>query len=165
MSSATKHSVNVTLVRDGCVVSEDLLPSLNQEPLYQHLAALLQGGGDELFWCEEVAAVELHGVEISPGCFVRHWSEGQHACLALVVRMMNLRAEDDPGEGLLWVVLARCPHVPINHSGHFSVSAADWMQFVADEGARETTFVVFEDLRFVLLAQHSMQGQYVFMPM
>ena len=43
------------------------------------------------------------------------------------------------------------------------VSAEEWMRCVAAEDVRETTLVVYEDLCFVLLEQHSMQGEYLFM--
>ena len=163
LASSRKHDVQITLVRDGCVVSEDLLPSLTDEPAYEVLCTLLAGGGSDLFWWEEVAAVELHSVELAPGCFVRHWSDGQPACLALISQLSRLRAEEDDSSGELWVALHRFPLVPMLHDDQVRVSAEEWMRCVAAEDVRETTFVVYEDLCFVLLEQHSMQGEYLFM--
>ena len=99
LASSRKHDVHITLVRDGCVVSEDLLPSMTEDPAHEVLVTLLAGGGSDLFWSEEVAAVELHSVELAPGCFVRHWSDEQPACLALVSQLLRLRPEEDDSGG------------------------------------------------------------------
>lgn len=165
LAQTKKHDVQLTYARDGFVVSEELLPSLQSDPVYEVLSCLLEGGGSDLYWFEEIAAVEVHSVVLEPGCFMRHWGEEfPDACLALLSRIVKLREENDPGDGDLWVIVERFPHIPISHASHFNVSAADWDQCVADEGARVTTFVAFENLRFVLLDQHTMQGSYLFMP-
>ena len=165
MASSEKHDLQLTFARDGFVVSEELLHELQSDPAHEVLKCLLEGGGSDLYWFEELAALEFHSVVLAPGCFVRHWGEEfPDACLALVSRMVKLREEHDPGDGDLWVILERFPHIPVDHASHFHVSASDWASCVAAERAHVTTFVAFESLRVVPLEQHSVQGSYLFIP-
>ena len=102
---------------------------------------------------------------VFPGCFVSQWEldDGSDACLALVVRVILLRAEHSQGQGELWVVLAQMPGIPSTAS-RLMVSADKWARFAADESRRRTAYVMFEDLHFCLLRQHSVDGAFLFMP-
>jgi hypothetical protein len=128
---------------------------------------LLGGGGSDLFWFEEVAAVALHSVTVLCGAFVRHWSaELPTPRLALVSRMLRLALvddEDDPGG--LWVVLVRFPAVEMSAGNEVTLGAEEWKACVASASAQETVFTLLDDFTFACLTLrlHTVCGAYAFM--
>ena len=78
-----KHDLQLEFASHGCAVCEDFLADMEDDPAYPVLKMLLEGGGSELFWFEEVISVKVHHVAVAVGCFVSHCGEG-HAepCLA-----------------------------------------------------------------------------------
>jgi len=166
LASTVKHDLQLEFASHGCAVCEDFLADMEDDPAYPVLKTLLEGGGSEFFWFEEVISVKVHHVAVAVGCFVSHYGEG-HAepCLALVTRMVKLQSEDEGCEESLWVILKRFPGIVIRGAGQFRVSSDVWRSCVVDERAQTTEFTMFEDFRFTLLHQHTVVGAYVFIPL
>ena len=159
-----KHDLQLEFATVGCAVSEDFL--VEDDPAYPVLKVLLEGGGSELFWFEEVISVKVHHVAVAVGCFVSHWGEGyEQPCLSLVTRIVKLQSEEEGCDESLWVIITRFPGVPIVGPGQFRVSGDVWKSCVADERAHVIVFTQFEDFKFSLLHQFTVKGEYIFIPL
>ena len=166
LSDTVKHDLQLEFAAVGCAVSEDFLLVMEDDPAYPVLRVLLEGGGSELFWFEEVISVKVHHVAVAVGCFVSHWGEGyEQPCLSLVTRIVKLQSEEEECDESLWVIVTRFPGVPIMGAGQFRVSSDVWQSCVSDARAHITVFTLFEDFRFSLLHQHTVVDAYVFIPL
>ena len=74
--STVKHDLQLEFASNGCAVSEDFLAVMEDDLAYPVLKVLLEGGGSELFWFDEVISVKVHHVAVAVGCFVSHWGGG-----------------------------------------------------------------------------------------
>jgi hypothetical protein len=164
LAHSDKHDLLLEFAIPGCVVCEDFLPGLVDDPAYSVLKCLLEGGGSALYWFEEVVSVSVHHVVATVGCYVCHWGLGYAPCLGVVTRIVKLQAEEDDGEGELWVVVTRFPGVPITSGKSHSVSREEWAARVAPPGAHLTVYTQFSDFFFSKLHQHTVSGAYVFIP-
>lgn len=164
MASAERHEVQLIFASDACLASEDMLCSMADDPVVQFLSLLLYGGGADLYYFEEIASFRIHSVVVSCGSFVQHWSDTHAPCLAIVSRVVRLRREEEPEEEAdVWVMLARFPGVPMSTES-IALDAEIWMQNVADVAKREIVCVILDDMRFTLVHQHTLGGQFLFMP-
>ena len=165
LTSSIKHDLELEYASLGCAVCEHFLSVMEDDPAYPVLKLLLEGGGSEVFWFEEVISVKVHHVAIAVGCFVSHWGDGyEQPCLALVTRIVKLQSEEGSDESL-WVIVTRFPGVPIQANCQVRVSSDVWKACVSDARAHVTVFTLFEDFRFSLLHQHAIAGAYVFIPL